>query len=102
MIASPILPENIKQSLQSLPFPLPGDFVKTDSQAVLPQALPVTSPVPTFIPTSIPPQGPGIYACDPYGICNVYSDPVGMECPRTFVDTHCLGRCSDKSIQCTK
>lgn len=36
-------------------------------------------------PSPSPPPGP-IFACDPYGVCNVYADPDGNGCPATFPD----------------
>jgi len=51
-------------------------------------------------PTPTPLQGPGTYACDPYGSCNHYANPVRIGCPKTFADQACLGQCGDKSNWC--
>lgn len=55
-------------------------------------------------PTSTPrPTGPGDYACDPYGQCNLYSDAMRSQyCTRTFADSLCLDQCGEKTKQCTK
>lgn len=57
---------------------------------------------PTSPPTPTPLQGPGTYACDPLGICNLYDNPTGKGCPKTFADSRCLGQCGDKSNWCPK
>jgi hypothetical protein len=51
-------------------------------------------------PTPTPLQGPGVQACDPEGICGVYSDNMRAPCPKTFADLHCLGMCGTPAIRC--
>lgn len=61
-------------------------------------AAPLPSPTPTPRPT-----GPGVYACDPYGQCNLYSDEMRKQyCTVTFADSLCLDQCGEKTKQCTK
>lgn len=59
---------------------------------------------PTHSPTPTPrPTGPGDYACDPYGQCNLYSDEMRKQyCTVTFADSLCLDQCGEKTKQCTK
>ncbi|GEM_PF-3368601 len=59
---------------------------------------------PTPTPTPTPrPTGPGDYACDPYGQCNLYSDEMRKQyCTKTFADSLCLNQCGEKTTQCTK
>lgn len=59
---------------------------------------------PTPSPTPLPrPTGPGVYACDPYGQCNLYSDAMRKQyCTITFADSLCLDQCGEKTKQCTK
>ena len=52
-------------------------------------------------PTPTPLQGPGIYGCDPNGICNSYGDKERSSCPVTFADPGCLGRCADTKNHCS-
>ena len=62
-----------------------------------------SSPLPTSDPTPTPtprPTGPGIYACDPIGICNNYEDAKRKDCPRTYADNQCLDQCGNKTVQC--
>ena len=82
--------------------PLPGGLMKPDIRSSATQNTPTTSPLSLPTPTPTPLQGPGTYACDPLGICNLYDDPIGKRCPKTFADPKCLGSCSDTSIQCPK
>jgi hypothetical protein len=58
--------------------------------------------VPFFSPTPTPrPTGPGDYACDPYGVCNKYSEEARKQfCTVTFADSLCLDQCGDKTKQC--
>lgn len=56
----------------------------------------------TKIITPAPLKGPGIYACDPFGICNNYGDEQRKSCPVTFADSHCLGQCKDSARRCTR
>lgn len=49
-----------------------------------------------------PLQGPGVYACDPVGICNKYSNDVRIkDCKVTFADKNCLGKCKDIKNRCS-
>lgn len=60
------------------------------------------TPTPTPTPTPRP-TGPGTYACDPYGQCNLYSDEMRKQyCSITFADSLCLDQCGEKTKQCTK
>lgn len=45
---------------------------------------------------------PGLYACDPNGICNNYSDPKAMECPATYATKDCYNICKDPKNRCKK
>lgn len=55
------------------------------------------------IPTTAPrPTGPGSYACDPLGNCNIYENPEEIGCPKTFADSRCLDSCGDTNVQCPK
>jgi prepilin-type N-terminal cleavage/methylation domain-containing protein len=53
---------------------------------------PIATPSPDASPTGtpdaspLPSPSPGIYACDPTGICNFYEDPGAHNCPTTFDD----------------
>lgn len=59
-------------------------------------------PAPTPTPTPRP-TGPGDYACDPYGQCNLYSNEMRKQyCNVTFADSLCLSQCGEKTKQCTK
>lgn len=59
---------------------------------------PTPSPTPTPRPT-----GPGAYACDPYGQCNLYSDEMRKQyCTVTFADSLCLDQCADTTKRCIK
>ena len=60
------------------------------------------TPIPTFILSPTPLLGPGPYACDSYGICNIYQDAKGIGCPKTYADLHCLGECGDNKVRCPK
>ncbi len=54
-------------------------------------------------PTPTPrPTGPGSYACDEYGICNIYEDAKRVGCPKTYADPQCLNECGDKTVRCPK
>ena len=79
---------------------LPRGSMNPDVRSSATQKTLVISFPSSLSPTPTPLQGPGEYACDPLGICNLYADPIGKRCPKTFADSMCLGRCSDKSIQC--
>lgn len=46
------------------------------------------------------PSGPGPYACDPLGKCNLYKNPVSAGCPVTFADPLCLSQCGNPKNQC--
>lgn len=90
--------ENIKRfgGLRSLTAP----SEPTDSR----EAKSATPERPTPTPTPTPrPTGPGDYACDPYGQCNLYSDEMRKQyCTKTFADSLCLDQCGEKTKQCTK
>jgi len=58
--------------------------------------------IPTTVPSAAPLLGPGPYACDPSGICNIYQDAVGLGCPKTYADPYCLGACGDTNVRCPK
>ena len=63
----------------------------------------IVPPTPTNKPTPTPTinTGPGMYACDPNGICNVYGDPSGSgQCPKTFADIQCLQQCHALAVRC--
>ncbi len=62
---------------------------------------PVTTPSPSPTPTP-PPTGPGQYACDEYGICNLYEDARRVGCPKTYADPHCQNECGDTTVRCQK
>lgn len=56
------------------------------------------SPSPTPLPR---PTGPGAFACDPYGVCNKYSEEARKQfCDVTYADNRCLDQCADKTKQC--
>lgn len=59
-------------------------------------------PTATPTPTPTPLQGPGRYACDPYGICKDYSDEMRKNCTTTFADRDCLGQCGNAAKRCTQ
>lgn len=72
------------------------------AQGRIPTPAPRASPAPTATPTPRP-TGPGDYACDPYGVCNKYSDEARKQyCTMTYADFRCLDQCGDKEKQCTK
>lgn len=59
--------------------------------------------IPTPTPTPTPPlQGPGRYACDPYGTCKDYSDEMRTNCTVTFADRNCLGQCGNTAKRCSQ
>lgn len=67
-----------------------------------PKSSPPQRPTPTPTPTPRP-TGPGDYACDPYGQCNLYSNEMRKQyCTVTFADSLCLDSCGEKTKQCTK
>lgn len=85
------LPKNVQQWLSK--------GVPSANRSYSPQEAPITPTSPPSTPTPL--QGPGTYACDPFGTCKHYANPVGKGCPKTFADSMCLGRCGgDKSIWC--
>lgn len=95
------LPFMAKQNTEAATTTLP--------QTNLPIPTPTATPLPTPTPTPMPPtptptplQGPGIYACDPNGICNNYSADMRAPCPKTFADYHCLGMCGTPTVRCPK
>lgn len=55
-------------------------------------------------PTPTPrPTGPGVYACSPEGVCNLYSDEMRRQyCAKTYADPLCLDQCADRANQCSK
>lgn len=54
----------------------------------------------TPLPTTAPVKGPGVYACDIQGVCNVFSDTRRVVCPVTYADPSCLNSCGDIKNQC--
>lgn len=94
MLGNPILPKHVQQWLSK--------GVLSANGSSLPQEAPIPSRIPSLAPTPTPLQGPGTYACDPFGTCNLYDNPVGKGCPKTFADSLCLGRCGNKSNRCPK
>jgi hypothetical protein len=107
------------QGNKTLPFlPKPNTAAATtavpqdsaaDNTPTTPRTTPRPTPTPKPTPTPMPPtptptplQGPGIYACDPDGICGNYSDDMRKPCPKTFADSHCLGMCTTPSVRCPK
>jgi Tfp pilus assembly protein PilE len=53
--------------------------------AVFPSPSPIGGGVlPSAVPSPSPRSFEGPYACDPLGVCNVYSDPQGAGCPQSF------------------
>lgn len=68
------------------------------------QRVPTQTPTstPATLPSPTPILGPGTYACDPYGFCNLYEDPKAIGCPKTYADPHCLGQCADQAVRCPK
>lgn len=46
------------------------------------------------------PSGPGRFACDALGKCNLYKNPSGAGCPATYADPRCLSQCGDPTKQC--
>lgn len=73
----------------------------TQQSVVAPQAREqklAATPTPTPRPT-----GPGVYACSPEAVCNLYSDAMRESyCTTTYADSLCLDQCGDKAKQCTK
>lgn len=57
---------------------------------------------PGATPTPTPPSQPGQNACDPSGICNSYSDPVGSGCPVTYQDNNCNNACGIPANRCLR
>lgn len=75
-----------------------GGLQKTQS----PKSSSPQRPTPTPTPTPRP-SGPGAYACDPYGQCNLYSDAMRKQyCSVTYADSLCLDQCGEKTKQCKK
>lgn len=54
------------------------------------------------VPSPAPLQGPGPFACDHYGFCNVYDDDKRAACPKTYADRHCLNECQKTDVRCPK
>lgn len=77
--------------------------VKKQGSTLPESGLTIGTPQPPT-PTPTPrPTGPGEYACDPYGVCNKYSDEARKEfCTVTFADSQCFDQCGDKTKQCKK
>ncbi len=53
-------------------------------------------------PRDTPLLGPGVYACDEYGICNIYEDTKRAPCPKTYADRNCLNECKKIEVRCPK
>ena len=51
-------------------------------------------------PTLKPLQGPGVYACDPNGVCKNYSDVMRKNCTTTFADHTFLNQCGNIAKRC--
>ncbi len=65
--------------------------------------LPVNSGIPPVVVASPTPLfGPGPFACDPFGICNMYDESTRAGCPKTFADRSCLNECEKKDVRCKK
>lgn len=80
-----------------------GAASTTNSQAEEFSPAATNPPTPTKnLPPPAPLQGPGEYACDPYGICNHYSDEMRKFCPVTYADRNCLNKCGDQSTHCSQ
>lgn len=61
------------------------------------------NPAPQSTPTQPPrPTGPGPFACDQYGVCNIYEDAKRTTCPKTYADRDCLNECQKKDVRCPK
>lgn len=89
----------------SLPFKAQGKPQGDTFPSVIPanagiQSTITSTPSPTPTPR---PTGPGKFACDPLGNCNVYSDEMRRQyCATTYADSRCLDQCGDKENQCKK
>ncbi len=57
---------------------------------------------PSAVPSPTPLLGPGSYACDPFGVCNLYDESARAGCPKTFADRSCLNECEKKDVRCKK
>lgn len=95
------LPFITKQNTAAATTAFPQTDFSDGSQTVQTQT-PTPKPTPTPAPTPTPMLGPGTQACDPNGICGVYSDDMRAPCPRTFADRHCLGMCGTPAVRCPK
>ena len=54
----------------------------------------------TPLPTKAPDTGPGVYACDIQGVCNLFNDKRRAGCPVTYADPSCLNSCGIAKNQC--
>lgn len=74
------------------------------SSSVIPADAGIQRTTPSASPTPTPrPTGPGEYACDPYGVCNRYSEKARTQyCTQTYADSRCLDQCGNKEKQCAK
>jgi hypothetical protein len=73
----------------------------TEPNQQIDNSKPNTDYVPPPTPTIV--TGPGKYGCDNEGICNGYMDPVrDANCPITFADRNCEGKCGNKENWCKK
>ena len=81
-----------------------GEFQERPTQSSTAPSSPPNAPssfraVRDVSPTSSSP-GPGDYACDRLGTCNLYKNPVSAGCPVTFADPRCLSQCGNPKNQC--
>lgn len=65
--------------------------------------LPAPEGRPSFsVPSPTPLVGPGPFACDHYGICNVFDENKRAACPETYADRSCLNECQKTYVRCPK
>lgn len=80
------------QSQERIPQPSPERVFPANTPSTFRSSLNTSS-------TSSP-SGPGLYACDPLGKCNLYKDPLQSGCPMTFSDPRCNSQCGNPKNQC--
>ena len=79
-----------------------GNKLQLENQTGVDSSIPAPAVVLSPLPSPKPLQGPGPYACDPEGICNIYENAVGAGCPKTYADMNCLEECGDAKVHCPK